>query len=88
VPEYNYGIYSYYGFRGENPGEESAKRADYTGYAQPLQCLYLRVATGVTEAPGLLDVKVRVLGMDSRTRIFLEGDQVSAWLMVIGQQAS
>ena len=78
MPEYNYGIYSYYGFRGENPGEESSKRADYTGYAQPLQCMHLRVSTGVTQAPGLLDVKVRMQRMDSMTRVLLDGDQVSA----------
>lgn len=84
MPVYQYGAYNFYGFRGEDPGTEAVERADYTGYAVGIKCLQLRVVTGVTSAPGTLDVRVRMQGMDEQNRLVLGGAQVggnhSWWL--------
>jgi hypothetical protein len=58
-------------------GEEQPQRQDYTGYAQGINCLQLRVVTGVTSSPGSLDVKVRMQGLDDRNRFVMGGNQVS-----------
>lgn len=76
VPVHNYGAYNFYGFRGENPGQEGVRRADYTGYEGGLRCLQLRVVTGVTMAPGTLDVKLWLQDLDERNRLLLGGQQV------------
>jgi hypothetical protein len=86
---HTYAVFNFYGFRGEQPGQEATRRADYTGYSRGLRCLQLRVVTGVTAAPGTLDVKVRVQGVDARNRLVLGGQQVSdagcthvSWLLI------
>jgi hypothetical protein len=76
LPVHRYSVYNFYGFRGENPGQEAVRRADYTGYAGGLRCLQLRVVTGVSTAPGTLDVKLRLQGLDDRNRLPLGGQQV------------
>jgi hypothetical protein len=76
LPVHRYSVYNTYGFRGENPGQEAVRRADYTGYAGGLRCLQLRVVTGVSTAPGTLDVKLRLQGLDDRNRLLLGGQQV------------
>jgi hypothetical protein len=73
---YSYSVYNFYGFRGENPGQEEVRRADYSGYAAPMRCLQLRVVTGVTAAPGTLALKLRLQGLDERNRLVLGGQQV------------
>jgi hypothetical protein len=76
LPVHSYSVFNFYGFRGENPGREEVRRADYTGYAQGLRCLQLRVMTGVTVSPGTLDVRLRLQGLDERNRLLLGGQQV------------
>jgi hypothetical protein len=76
LPVHRYSVYNFYGFRGENPGQEAVRHADYTGYAGGLRCLQLRVVTGVSTAPGTLDVKLRLQGLDDRNRLLLGGQQV------------
>jgi hypothetical protein len=72
-PVHTYSVYDFYGFRGENPGQESVRRADYTGYAGGLRCLVLRVVSGVTSSPGTLDLKLRLTGLDGSNRLLLGG---------------
>ena len=76
LPVHSYSVYNFYGFRGENPGQEALRRADYTGYAAGMRCLQLRVVTGVKASPGTLDVKLRLQGLDGRNRLLLGGLQV------------
>jgi hypothetical protein len=76
VPQSSYGVHNFHGFRGEPPGQEAARRADYTGYAGSMRCLQLRVVTGVTAAPGMLPVSVRMQGLDADNRLVLGGEQV------------
>lgn len=78
VPVHRYSVYNFYGFRGENPGEEDPEQADYTGYRGPMKCLQLRVRTGVQQAPGALDVRLKVEGVDANQRLVLDGSSVSA----------
>lgn len=75
---YSYSVHNFYGFRGENPGQEEVRRADYSGYAAPMRCMQLRLVTGVAAAPGTLAVKLRLQGLDDRNRLVLGGKQVRA----------
>ncbi|KAF6266656.1 hypothetical protein COO60DRAFT_1623446 [Scenedesmus sp. NREL 46B-D3] len=75
VPVYTYSVPNFYGFRGESPGEEASRRADYSGYASGIKCLQLRVATGVTASPGTLDARVGLQGLDEQQRLVLGGGQ-------------
>ncbi|WIA29149.1 hypothetical protein OEZ86_011660 [Tetradesmus obliquus] len=75
VPVYSYSVPNFYGFRGENPGEEASRRADYSGYAAGIKCLQLRVVTGVMASPGTLDARVQLQGLDEQQRLVLGGDQ-------------
>lgn len=81
LPVHSYAAYNFYGFRGENPGQESVRRADYTGYANGMRCLQLRVVTGVAMAPGTLDVKLKLQGLDERNRLVLGAQQVGCVLI-------
>lgn len=76
VPVYSYSVPNFYGFRGENPGEEASRRADYSGYTAGIKCLQLRVVTGVMASPGTLDARVQLQGLDEQQRLVLGGDQV------------
>jgi hypothetical protein len=51
VPVHNYTAKSFFGARGEFPGEERNERGDYTGYER-LECMSVVVRTGITSTPG------------------------------------
>ena len=42
---YNYGVYGFYGWRGELPFQEKLERHDYTGF-ESHKCLHLTLRTG------------------------------------------
>lgn len=84
VPVWNYSVPNFYGFRGENPGEEQVKRADYSGYASGMDCMQLRIVSSVAASPGTLDVRVRMQGMDEHKRLVLGGDQASFQCLELG----
>mgnify|MGYP001807201626 CR=1 FL=1 len=47
LPVHTYPVPNFYGFRGEPPGAEAWRRADYGGYAAGLRCLRVAVRAGV-----------------------------------------
>lgn len=43
---------AFYGFRGEMPGTEGWRRADYGGFAAGLRCMRVALRAGVAAPPG------------------------------------
>jgi hypothetical protein len=85
VDVHRYMVPAFYGFRGEDPGQEEPGRADYSGYSG-LHCLYLRVTTRVPVTPGSLDARLRLGGIDGQSRYVHGGGQVR--LAAFGLRAS
>ncbi len=52
IPVYNYSAPAFYGFRGEAPGTEGWRRADYGGLAAGLRCVRVTLRAGVAGPPG------------------------------------